>query len=126
MMSIEARDDSLGHYDSSTGIFSTPVNGRYEMQLNMNTYASSAQHYFLIFLKVDGIVREQLFHYRNYASGQSFDSSQLTAEVDLTKGQEVTFYVAAYQSTVSYHGRCKFNDQTTGCSFLQGKLTKRY
>ena len=124
-MNIESRDDSLGFFDSSTGIFTTPVDGRYEMQILINTYLNASGWSYRFWLQVDGITHDQLTRFRSYSMA-TYTSSQMTTELDLIKGQKVVYYVYQFHSSAYYDANCKLNGKTTGCSFIQGKLLKRY
>lgn len=124
-MSIEYRDDSLGFYDASTGIFTTPVDGRYEMQILMNTALNANSWAYQVYLKVDGIIKDQLVRYRSY-SMNTYDVDQITTELDLKKNQKVVYYAATIHSALQHYQICEFNGQKSRCSFIQGKLLKRY
>ena len=124
-MSEMSVDNSLGAYDASTGIFITPVTGKYEIMSAMVTsYDSSVEnstHEYVVQLKVDGTVVDKINHYGDDRSvGQ-----HIISEINLTKGQKVELFVYTATPTTFFQTGCIINGNSVGCSYIQGKLLKR-
>ena len=125
-MSEESSDDSHGSYDSSTGIFHAPTDGRYEFSISLYTHGTKNLSY-LVQMKVDDKVTDEIQYANSDDTFVVFQPTQLITEVHLVVGQKVHYYVAmlGVSNYLSY-GSCHFNNRSVGCSFIQGKLLNRY
>jgi len=128
-------DNTRGAYDASTGKFTAPVDGRYEFSINILVYTSGNYYMkFQIFMMVDSERRDQIQYWAENTDKTTYRThaqSQMTTEVELTKGQSAWFfmddiYSVSYVYSHAYHESCKLHGTTTGCSFIQGKIIKRF
>ena len=135
-MSERSRDDSFGFYNATTGTFTVPENGRYEMTLNLVSYSKNFINEYYVVMNLDGKMIDQirertrnngkLTTTRNNGT-QPASLGIMISEVDAKKGQVFSFTVTyQYSETLLSRGGCYMGDKELGCSFLQGKLTKRY
>lgn len=136
-MTEMSKDDSFGAYNVTTGIFTVPESGQYEMILTMLTInaatnSTSYNHEYGVDLKVDGAVVDRISHKSNQAAKhenyrvEAERANQLISEIDLTKGQKVEFYVRHQYGQIHHNYGCMVNGKYVGCSNIQGKLLKRY
>ena len=133
-MTYPSMDKSLGYYDSSTGTFTAPVDGRYKFDLHLATGSDyDIYHMYTIKLQVDGRTMEKFQSYRtSYSDSTSMDgnadSNYYTTEIELKEGQVLRLYVSYSRQSYESSGGCinTFDGSSVGCSYLQGKLIQRY
>ena len=120
-------DESLGFYDSSTGIFTAPVAGRYEINLHF-AYRGSYNDVYRTDIKIDENVIEHFQAYRSYnsyyISSPYSDSNYYSTQINMRRGQKLSI-ICRYTSGHIAVPDCKANGITVGCSFIQGRLVKR-
>jgi len=134
IMTFPSMDKSLGYYDSSTGSFTAPVDGRYQFDLHLATgYDGDYNHLYTIDIQVDDRTMEKFQSFRssysNYASmDRNADSNYYTTEIELKERQVLRLYVSYSSHSYESSGGCinTFDGSSVGCSYLQGKLIQRY
>jgi len=77
-MNVPARDNSLGAYDATTGYFTIPENGQYEMTLHLVTTSTRNYNKYVVDLVIDDQVVDTL----RYSSEASTVTNTLTTEIE--------------------------------------------
>ena len=129
IMPTKARDNALGAYDSSTGRFTVPEDGRYELTLHLVSYSTNNAMYFYIDMYLDDETYDTMRRRAHSYSGSYSDDLTLSmiTEVEAKKGSVIRYKVTSqYAYARLSRPNCYFNGVQVGCSYIQGKLIKRY
>ena len=111
-MFTEIRLNPRGHYDDTTGIYTIPIDGIYEFNVNVR---AQLDHDFGSYLVIDGV---NVAHARNAGGGgPGYMSTLLVIPVHATAGQQ--FWVHPY-SMDSMYGRVESSGELD--SWFAGRL----
>ena len=127
IMTSRAQDEVPGSYNSSTGWYTVPENGRYEFMLHLVSYSTSSLQQFYIELYLDDKIYDTMRR-RTYPGSSYYDDSteNWLTEIDARKGSIIKYKVTnQYHYTRLSRRGCYYNGNEVGCSYIQGRLKKR-